>query len=391
MPDSSGEPRSRQSELAVLQIIPRLDSGGAERATLEITEALVAAGARALIATEGGRLVPALEAAGGTVLSLPLTSKNPLTIIANGFALAKAARQGGVTALHARSRAPAWSALIASKLTGLPLVTTFHGLYEAKGPLKRWYNGVMAKGARVIANSDFTARHVAETYPEARARLVTIPRGVDLAQFDPRAVGVERSEALRRAWNVPATARLVLVPGRITRWKGQDLVIGALAQLRGRGEARDVIAILVGDVQSEAYRATLLGQIERSGLTESVLLVGHCADMPAAYRAAQIVVQPSRRPEAFGRVAAEAEAMGAIVVASDIGAAPETVLAGVTGFLASAGDAEALAGALEQALSLSEFARAGMAARARAHIAGRFALTRMCADTLAVYEAVLHG
>jgi glycosyltransferase involved in cell wall biosynthesis len=362
MPDSSGEPRSRQSELAVLQIIPRLDSGGAERATLEITEALVAAGARALIATEGGRLVPALEAAGGTVLSLPLTSKNPLTIIANGFALAKAARQGGVTALHARSRAPAWSALIASKLTGLPLVTTFHGLYEAKGPLKRWYNGVMAKGARVIANSDFTARHVAETYPEARARLVTIPRGVDLAQFDPRAVGVERSEALRRAWNVPATARLVLVPGRITRWKGQDLVIGALAQLRGRGEARDVIA----------------------------RLVGHCADMPAAYRAAQIVVQPSRRPEAFGRVAAEAEAMGAIVVASDIGAAPETVLAGVTGFLASAGDAEALAGALEQALSLSEFARAGMAARARAHIAGRFALTRMCADTLAVYEAVVH-
>jgi glycosyltransferase involved in cell wall biosynthesis len=390
MPDSSGAARSGQPALAVLQIIPTLDSGGAERTTLEITEALVAAGARALVATTGGRLVPAVEAAGGTVLSLPLTSKNPLTIIANGFALARVARRHGVTVLHARSRAPAWSALIASKLTGLPLVTTFHGLYAGKSRLKRWYNGVMAKGARVIANSDFTARHVAETYPEARARLVTIPRGVDLTQFDPDRVEAARILALRRAWAVPATARLLLVPGRITRWKGQDLVIEALSLLRDRDKALDVIVILVGDVQSETYCTTLLGQIERLGLTESIRLVGHCADMPAAYRAAQIVVQPSRLPEAFGRVAAEGEAMGRVVVASDLGAAPETVLAGVTGFLVPPDNAEALADALEQALSLSEFVRAGMAARARAHIAWRFALTRMCAETLAVYEAVVH-
>jgi glycosyltransferase involved in cell wall biosynthesis len=377
--------------LAVLQLIPRLDSGGAERTTVEITEALVAAGARALVATEGGRLTGAVEAAGGRIIQLPLTAKNPVTILATGFALARLVRREGIAILHARSRGPAWSALIAARLSGAKLVTTYHGLYAAKGALKRRYNSVMARGARVIANSEFTARHVAAAYPAARPRLRTIPRGVDLAVFDPARVSDEAVAALRRSWAVPEEAPIILLPGRLARKKGPDLVVDAIARLRDQGKALHVVALLVGEMQSEALRAELAARIDQLGLTSVVRMVGHHGDMVAVYRAAAVVVQPSRTPEAFGRVAAEAQAMGVPVIASNLGAAPETVRTGLdaTGFLVEPDNAAALAAALERALALSEDERHAMAARARAHIAARYTLTRMCTDTLAVYAEVI--
>jgi glycosyltransferase involved in cell wall biosynthesis len=384
--DRPAFPKTERTPPSVLQLIPRLDSGGAERAVLEIADALTKAGGRALVASEGGRLEAALSASGARLVRLPLASKNPLRILANGLALVRLVRREGIAVLHARSRAPAWSALIAAKLTGVRLVTTYHGLYRAKGPLKRWYNGVMARGARVIANSDFTAAHIAAAYPASRPRIVTIPRGVDLDLFDPEAVTAGRVAALRQSWGVADGQPVILVPGRLARGKGQDLAIEALAALN----SKDPVAILIGDVQSETYRKALTDRLEELGLEGRVRLVGHCADMPAAYRAAALVLQPSRTPEAFGRIAAEAEACGVLVVASDLGAAPETVLTGegATGFLFEPGNVAALAAALERALALSEAERAAMAARARAHVRARFALSRMCAATLAVYEAV---
>jgi glycosyltransferase involved in cell wall biosynthesis len=377
--------------IGVLQVIPSLDSGGAERSTLEIAEALEAAGAKALVASTGGRLVGTLEASGGRFYRLPVRSKNPLTILANAFALARIVRREGVRIIHARSRAPAWSAFIAAKLTGAAFLTTYHGVYRARGLLKRWYNSVMVRGAVVIANSRYTARHVALAYPHARARIVTIPRGVDLRGFDPNAVSQARVDALRQAWGVGADTRILLVPGRVTAWKGQEIVIEALGALKRDGKAENLAAILIGDIQSKSLKTTLDARIRALGLDDIVRVAGHCADMPAAYKTASLVLQPSRAPEAFGRVAAEAEAMGAIVIASAIGAAPEVVRMGAeaTGFLVKPGDVGALAGAIAQGLSLAPETRSAMVARAQHHIRANFTLEAMCARTLSVYAQIL--
>jgi glycosyltransferase involved in cell wall biosynthesis len=393
--DSSAGGRSDKAApltgVAVLQIIPSLDSGGAERATVEVAAALTAAGARALVATEHGRLIPELEGAGARLFRLPLRSKNPFTILANGIRLARLVRAENIRLLHVRSRAPAFSALIAARLTGATFLATYHGVYSENGTLKRWYNGIMTRGAAVIANSAYTAAHVAERYPAARGRLVTIARGVDLRDFDPAVVSEARVKALKEAWDVGARDRILLVPGRITSWKGQELVIEALRLLKEEGAAKEIVAVLVGDTQSEALRKTLTNRVVTLGLGHMVRLAGHCADMPAAYKAAHLVLQPSRAPDAFGRVAAEAEAMGAIVIASNIGAAPEVVRGGPegTGLLVPPGNVPALAAAIKEALSLAPEARAEMSARAMAHVRANFALETMCAKTLVVYAQLL--
>jgi glycosyltransferase involved in cell wall biosynthesis len=322
---------------------------------------------------------------------MPLKSKNPILVLANGFRLARLVRRESIRILHVRSRAPAFSAWIASKLTGAILIATYHGVYHARGPLKHWYNGIMTRGAAVIANSSFTANHVARLYPAAIPRLVTIARGVDFAQFDRERVSLARIAALKQAWDVRGQDRILLVPGRITAWKGQDLVIEALRALKEEGKTARLVAVFIGDTQSKALHRTLTQRIAVLGLEHHVRLAGHCADMPAAYKAADVVLQPSRTPEAFGRVAAEAQATGAIVIASDIGGAREVVRIGegATGFLIPPGDVDALAAAIDAAMSLAPHLRAQMSARAIAHIRANYSLEHMCARTLAVYADLL--
>lgn len=381
------------ANVGVLQLIPRLDSGGAERATLEIARALNAAGARAYVATEGGRLVSELRVQGTNTIKLPLASKNPAVMLANAWRLRDVIERENIALVHARSRAPAWSGLLAARLSGRRFVTTFHGLYRGKSPLKRWYNGVMARGDVVIANSDYTAGHVRLLYPHSKSRLVTIPRGVDLDLFDPAHGAGERASALRAVWSLLPDERLVLVPGRITQWKGQHLAIEALAALRQRRPTLKAVAVLVGDTQSTHYRDQLRAQAFAAGLGERVRIVGFCSDMPAAYAAADVVVQASIEPEGFGRVAAEAQAMEAVVIASDLGAAAETIVTGneATGFRIRPNDAAALADALDEALALEPAAREALGRRASAHVRARFTLQRMCADTLGVYRSLLAG
>lgn len=379
----------------VLQIIPELDSGGAERTTLEIADALVRAGARALVAAEGGRLVGELQALGGEFHKFDAATKNPFAMAGNVRRLASLIQRQGVDIVHARSRAPAWVALGAVKRTGAPFVTTYHGVYSDRNSIKTRYNSVMAKGDRVIANSNYTARHILERYPEAQGRIVTIHRGVDQRVFAPDAVDAERVRALREKWDAPPDQRIVLLPARLARRKGHRVLIDAARVLRAQGRS-DTIFILAGDEQRDAYPREIDRAIAEAGLTGIVRRVGHCADMPAALLSAACVVAPSTEPEAFGRIAIEAQAMGAPVVVSNLGASAETVLAPPdvapgqrTGWLTPAHDAGELASAIAEALDLRTSARETLGLRARAHVRERFSVERMCAATLSVYESLL--
>lgn len=381
----------------ILQIIPRLDTGGAELTTIEITEAVVRAGGRMLVATEGGRLAGEIERHGGTLITLAAGTKNPARIVANAGRLARIIREERVSLIHARSRAPAWSAFLAARRTAIPFVTTYHGAYGEKDPAKRLYNSVMARGDIVIANSGFTADLVAGRYGTPRERIRVIYRGVEGATFDPAAIGQERKARLRAAWGIPEGAKVVLQAARLTGWKGQAVVIAAASRLASEGHLDDTFVVLAGDDQGRTgYRSELERQVAAAGLIGKVLLPGHCDDMPAAFSIARVAVVASTEPEAFGRAATEAQVMGCPVIATNIGAPPETVRAQPavaagedTGWLVPPGDAAALARCLSEALSAGESARLAMGERARSHVLARFSLEGLKRQTLAAYDELL--
>jgi len=380
----------------ILQIIPDLEAGGAERTAVDVARGLTDVGARALVATEGGRLVAELQAVGGVWLPFPAASKNPLAMALNVRKLVLLCRHEGVELIHARSRAPAWVALAAARVLKLPFVTTYHGSYNSRSAVKTLYNSVMARGDVVIANSAYTAELILAKHGFARDRIRVVNRGTDFSSFAPQAVAPERIQSLRRAWGVEPHQRIVLLPGRLTGWKGQRVLIEAARIMRDGGDV-DTAFILAGDPQGrEGYVKELDQQIAKAGLEGRVRRVGHCADMPAALLAAAVVTVPSTEPEAFGRVAVEAQAMGIPVVVSDLGAVPETVLAPPqvapgerTGWRVPPGDAAALAAALEGALTLRPSARGNLALRARQHVERHFSLETMVRETLDVYCALL--
>ena len=375
---------------AILQVVPRLDTGGAERATIEIAGALARGGFVPLVASQGGRMVAELEAAGGEWIAMPLDSKTPLALMANARTLRRLIRAREVKLVHARSRAPAWSALWAVRKERIPFVTTFHGAYSAGSAIKRLTNSVMLRGDAVIANSQWTAEHIRSTYSLQPKTLAIIPRGVDLDEFDPARVPRARVNRLRDSWGVREGETVILLPGRITRWKGQLVFVDALARLARNGVAQPIRAVLAGDVQGRnAYAAEVKRKIEREGLADVVTMAGHVQDMPAAYLAADIVVSASTEPEAFGRVAAEASAMERAVIATDHGGARETILPEISGILVPPGDAGALAAALAQLMRAGPEARSAMRAQGRSHIARHFNLDRMTSDTLALYRELL--
>ena len=383
---------------AILQIIPDLEAGGAERTTIDIAEALNRNGARALVATEGGRLIGELQAKGGIWLPFPAKSKNPAAMLLNVGRLTRIIRSEGVAIVHARSRAPAWVAFAAARATGVGFVTTYHGSYSGTSAPKVLYNSVMARGDVVIANSHYTADLIRQQHRAPAERLRVIHRGTDLTVFSPSAVSNDRVEKMRRAWLVAPDQQVVLLAARLTGWKGHRVLIEAAGILRDRG-MREAVFVLAGDPQGrESYVQDLDQRISAAKLGGLVRRVGHVADMPAAFLAAQVVAVPSTEPEAFGRVAVEAQAMGAPVIVSELGAVPETVLAPPevrpehrTGWRVPPGDAKALADAIEMALKLRPSARDALADRARQHVEANFSLDRMVVDTLDVYAALLQN
>jgi glycosyltransferase involved in cell wall biosynthesis len=374
------------SNIPILQVLPSLVTGGVERGTIEITQGVADAGGAALVASAGGRLVAAVERAGGRHIKLPLTKRNPLAVWRNAGLLAAVIRTEGVAIVHARSRAPAWSALLACRRTGAHFVTTYHGAYGEGLPLKRGYNSVMAMGERVIVASHFVAGLIVRQHQTDAARIRIIPRGVDPATFDPQAVTSDRMTRLAQKWRLPRGAPVVLLPARLTRWKGQSVMIEALARLT----RRSAFCLLVGSDQGrQRYSASLIRQAKALGVADRLRLVGECDDMPAALLLADVVVHASTRPEAFGRVVIEAQAMGRPVIASDLGGPAETVVQGVTGWRFPASDASRLAAAIDTALAMPADQREALGCRARAAVLHGYTLRSMQAATLAVYREVM--
>lgn len=379
------------SEKTILQVIPDLAAGGAERTTVEMAEAITGAGGRALVASSGGRLEGALEHAGGELIRLDAASKNPLVIRKNARLLEALVAEHEVDLIHARSRAPGWSAYIAAQRTETPFVTTYHGAYSGRSGLKKRYNSVMARGDLVIANSEWTAAHVMEIHETPRDKIVTIPRGVDLQAFDPQNVSERRQQDLRIAWGVRADDQRVLLvlPGRLTSWKGQSIAIDAVGALDSTERAM-LHLVLTGDAQGrEKYVTDLEDKIIAHKLGGTVTIAGHTNDMPAAYALSDIVLAPSTRPEAFGRVAAEASAMAKPVIVADHGGQRETVIEGETGTRAEPGSVAALTACIRTLIHLRPEARDAMGHAGQAYIRENYSKKQLQTATLEVYARLL--
>lgn len=369
----------------VMQILPALSSGGVERGTIEIAKALKDAGWHSIVVSSGGVMTYDLKKIGVKHITLPVHSKNPLTMMACVKALRQIIKDEKVGIVHARSRIPAWIAKIAlRKMKGVRFLTTFHGAYGTKPAwIKKFYNRVMVSGDLVISISHFITRHILDNYGISASKIRLIYRGADVDKFDPLKVNTQREQDLAEKWQVPVDKPVLLLPGRLTRPKGHLVVLEALAKMHNKA----VTCIFLGSDQGRVdYHKELEEKINKLGLDTTVLIRDHCSDMPVAYKLADIVISASLYPEAFGRVIPEAQAMGKLVVGTNHGGAMETIQEGLTGFLVPVGDANALAKKLDYMLDMPMGDKKRMSIASMASVRKYFSMENMCAKTLKVYE-----
>lgn len=379
----------------LLQVIPALTTGGAERTAIDIGAAVRQLGWTSLLASAGGRMEAELPEHGIESVRLPAASKNPVTLIANAFRLARIIRDRKVDIIHARSRAPAWSAFWAAKMTDTPFVTTYHGAYNQTNAAKAMYNSVMARADVVIANSNWTGALIAERHPWARDAIVPIARGTDFEAFSQSTIGEDRRQRVLASWGVDPDRPILLHLARLTAWKGQMVVIEAAAKIIDQHP--NVQIVLAGDAQGrDTYLASLRARIAELKLENHVFLPGHCDDPACAMAVADGVVVASIEAEAFGRAAVEAAALERPAIVTRIGAVGETVLAQgdvddstFTGWKVPPNDPQTLADAMAALLNLSPKERAIIGQRARAFAKSQFSLQQMCEKTIAVYESLL--
>jgi glycosyltransferase involved in cell wall biosynthesis len=346
----------------ILQLVPSLNSGGVERTVMDMAQAIIKAGGQAHVATSGGRMVSELEKMGAQVHLLPLASKNPLTLYRNKFRLQKLMQTQKIDLVHARSRAPAWSGYLAARALHVPFITTYHGIYSGGRGFKEYYNRVMVKGLLTIANSHFTKAHILATHEVKDVRVV--PRGVDVMRFTPQ--------------NAPENACFTfLMPARIARGKGFEVLFEAVSRLEGAFQV-----LVVGDGRETSYGQSLHPP-------PNVQFIGHVSDMREAYAACDAVLIPATRPEAFGRIAIEAGAMGKIAIGSNIGGLQETLQHDRTGYHVRVGDAQDLTDKMQDLMALSAAERVQMGKAARAYIVNHYRLDQMQEKTLAIYAEIL--
>ena len=380
--------------LTILQVIPRMRAGGAELGCLQIAEALVKAGNRAIVVSQGGQLVEGLRAVGAEHIEMPVATKNPVTLALNARRLAHLIRSRNVAIIHARSRAPAWSALAAARRAKIPFVTTYHSEYSERGKLKNLYNSVMARSDTVIAVSDYMAHLIRTRYHTPEQRIAIIHRAFDPAKFEPAAVTAERIAAVRKDLNADGSKPVLLLAGRITPRKAQQYLVEALGLLKQRGAA-DVVCVLAGEIEKPEFKAQLEAQAAKLGVAEALRFPGHVKDMAAAYAITDISLNISEQ-EGLPRVAIEAQAMGVPMIVSDTGpgrevalTAPDVTLENASGLRVPYADAKATADAIATMLSWTPAERKACGARGAAHVRSRFTLEQLTRKTLAVYDTVL--
>jgi glycosyltransferase involved in cell wall biosynthesis len=381
--------------LTVLIVAPTLEAGAADEGAIELARTLSAAGHRAIVASSGGRLEGDLAACGAELVRLNTVSRNPLVIARNAFVLKRLIVQRRCAVVHALARAPAWSALAAARASGVPFMTSWYNGFREQNVFKRFYNSVMARGDRMIATGDQIADAIAERHRDVADRVVVVPIQIDVARFDPAQVTPERIEAVRAAWGVTADTRVIMVIGRILRRKGHHVIVRAARQLKDMG-VRDIAFAFVGeDHGRSSYSGELWDMVLATGTSDVIRIVGPPQDAPAAYCASTAVVSAAIQLEGLPRSLLEAMAMARPVIASDLAAGPETVLAPpavaedrMTGFRFRSGDDGELAAALIRLLSAPDIVRRGIGRRAREHVTAQFAGTAEMAPILAVYEEI---
>lgn len=370
----------------VLQVLPELNTGGVERGVVDLTIYARNKGLRLVVVSAGGRLVEKLDELGGEHICINLKTKNPLKILLNVLKLKKICLEQNVKIIHARSRAPAWSAYLTARLLRLPFITTFHGFYKKNFPLKGFYNSVMAKGDKVIAVSNFIRQHIFDNYKISDPKkVVVIHRGVNLEEFNPNNIISEDIKKFKEEKFLPLNVPVILLPGRITRWKGQDIAIKAAAELDNK---QFVMAIAGKIVKEDNYLKELIKLITKYGLDKKVKLIDDVKDMPIAYAASDVVISTSVEPETFGRVSSEAGAMGKPVIATDHGGSQEIVSNGITGMLVKVADHKQFAEKLGEMLELisDEKNKHRFAIDCRKHVEEKFSLQLMCESTLNIYN-----
>lgn len=374
-------------KIRVLQVLPELNSGGVERGTLEIANALVKASCDALVCSNGGKLESDLAKLGVKHIKLSVHSKNPFRIIANAFKLKQVINEHGVNIIHARSRAPAWSSWLACILTKCNFVTTFHGAYNTSYPFKRLYNSIMLRGDRVIAVSNFILKHIEVRYHIKSNHIRVIHRGVDLKYFNPKAVTEARVKELRKQFNIKSDKKVILLPARFTRLKGHIFLLNALRYMK----KQDFICLMIG-AKSDAhyeYICDIEKTIREFGLSEKVYIYDAISDMPALYKISDIVISTSIEPEAFGRTIIEAQAMGKVVIATAIGASLELIKNKVNGFLVNPSNPTQLAEVFTEIFKMNSKDINKIINEAQKNVKENFSLDKMCNETIKVYAELL--
>jgi len=379
---------NKQQKIVVLQVLPELNQGGVEVGTTEIASELQKRDIKNFVASQGGRMLGNLDHLKVKHFTLPLKTKNIFKMYLNYLRLVKIIKENGVTIVHARSRAPAWSAYWAAKKCGVHYITTFHGTYGL-GPhgIKKIYNQVMTFGEKIIAVSNHIKEHIIRNYGIDEGKIQVISRCVNMENFDVENTSAERMIKFLEENNIPTDKPLITLIGRLTNWKGQKLLIEALNKIKDM----DFHCLLIGDDQGRTqYTEDLHDMIENYNMEERYTFIRHVSDVPAAMLVSDVVLSTSIEPEAFGRIAIEGQAMGRIVVASDIGGSKETVIDGVTGKLFKSGDVDDLAAAIKWALSLSKEEREKIGANAIKNVKEHFTKQIMCDKTISVYEEIVN-
>ena len=382
------------SKLKVLQVIPKMDYGGAETGCYDLAHYLPENNCTSYIVTSGGELLKYVDKKKVTVIRLLVQSKNPILILINSIVLTFIILFYNISIVHARSRAPAWSCLIATTITRRKLVTTFHGTYNFKGFVKKFYNSVMLRSNLIIAGSNFIFSHINQNYSEYlkyKKKFLVIFRGINTDYFDPSATIESEEDKLIKKWEITKEKKLILLPGRLTKWKGQEMFIEAINLVNIELGYKAFYAVILGDDQGrDIYKKKLIRLAEQYRLNDQIKFINNCRNMPLAYKISDIVVSSSIKPEAFGRISVEAQAMEKPIIASNIGGSNETIINNKTGVLFEAGNSDSLSKKIIEVLHLNESILKSMGNEGRKNIIKKFNIEKMCFSTYTEYKKLLN-
>ena len=382
------------SKLKVLQVIPKLGYGGAETGGYDLARDLAEVDAKSFLVTSGGELIKYIDKKKVKLIKLPVHSKNPIIIFFNSIILIFIILYYKISIVHARSRAPAWACLFATKITRKKFVTTFHGTYNFKNSIKKFYNSIMVRSNLIIAGSNFIFSHIKDNYSEyinIRKKFLVIFRGINTDYFDPTTTLENEESKLKLDWNLDKEKKIILMPGRLTEWKGQKLFIEAL-NLVNKNLGYDAFnAVILGADQGRSlYKKKIIRLVEQLRMTNQVKFIDHCKNMPLAYKISNFVVSASIEPEAFGRVSVEAQSMEKVIIASNIGGSNETIINDITGFLFSSGNATSLSEKIIKVLNLDDAKLKYMGIEGRKNINKKFNVEKMCFSTYSEYKKILN-